>query len=81
MSLELSHSWCVRIRTTVRPIVLGLQPFTDDASALLSVVRPCFRETVIGSVIALVSKRVAEFLKNNPPRDDPHMKFVPKNTP
>jgi hypothetical protein len=25
--------------------------------------------------------RVAEFLRNNPPPDDPHMKFVPKNTP
>jgi hypothetical protein len=33
------------------------------------------------SVIALVAERVAEFLKNNPPPDDPHMKFVPKNTP
>ena len=68
----------VRSRQEAR---LGLQPFADDARAPLTVLRPRSRETVIGSVIALVSERVAEFLKNNPPPDDPHMKFVPKNTP
>jgi hypothetical protein len=58
---------------------LGLQPFTDDAGPLLSVVRPGFREAVIGNFITLDverawrnSSRIIRLLT---------IRFVPKNTP
>ena len=50
----------VEVTRSRQEACLGLQPFTDDASALLTVVRPGFREAVIGNFIALDAERVAD---------------------
>ena len=37
---------------------LGLQPLADNASALLTIDRPCFGKDVVGNVVRLDAKRV-----------------------
>jgi hypothetical protein len=39
---------------------LSLQPLANDASALLAILRPVFRETIIHYVVALDAKRVLD---------------------
>jgi hypothetical protein len=39
-----------------------LQPFADNASALLAIIRPGLREAIIGDVIALDAERILDDL-------------------
>ena len=56
----------------------GLRPLWDVLHPGRSWADKCAKRS---DTPAELSARVAEFLKNNPPPDDPHMKFEPKTKP
>jgi hypothetical protein len=45
------------LRTLTR---LGRQPFANDASAALAIVRPTLREAIVDDVVALDAERVVD---------------------